>query len=793
MTAIMGRLVDADANVWRRAAVVVPAIVLVAASWFGGSVSVLEGLTLVVLALGVVCLVQRRRTGRTLDIDAGALVVMGLTLIATGAILTLSEQQGHAAPAGPGIHPSHVLSMAGAALVACALAALLRARMPDRWVGVLFEGALAVAILAFLPWAFAARANDAASTALRFTPVVVDAFVVWLVVRLTASLRRRGVMLILASFVCLVVADAAIAAQVVAGDAVSQELLALLRLWSCVILAVAVLDPVLREPVEQVSILSPRYGPGKVAASLGLTLLAPAVFALQAFSGQPPRLAVVLSGSSVLAFLVAAHLARQAHEGVTSEYRAHHDALTGLPERTMFLDRLDVALAQARRTGSRVGVMFLDLDRFKTINDSLGHAVGNQLLQAVAERLRACVREADTVARVGGDEFMVLVPDVESEAACDVVGEKLLAAFAQPFGIGGRELVTSTSIGIAIFPDNGTDADTLTKNADIAMYRAKSSGRNTYQHYTPDLSTRARAKHTLESRLRAALDDGELELHYQPRVDPMSGSVVGFEALARWPHPELGFVPPTAFIPLAEETGLIVPLGDWVLDEACRQTRRWSESAGLRVPVAVNLSAREFMAKHVEHRIARALHTHGLSPEMLELEITESIFMHDLSAASDVMVGLRDMGVRCSIDDFGTGYSGLTYLSQLPIYSLKIDQSFVERIGSTYSGERIVEAIITLARSLSMKVVAEGVETHAQAEFLRSHRCDEVQGILFSPPLDAEAVGQLLDGTRAWSAAGVVAMGAPSEDIAALLRAVGTNGQMDPGDESRINEVLTRL
>jgi diguanylate cyclase (GGDEF)-like protein len=470
----------------------------------------------------------------------------------------------------------------------------------------------------------------------------------------------------------------------------------------------------------------------------------------------------------------------------------------------MFHDRLDVALAQARRTNARVGVMFLDLDRFKSINDSLGHTVGNQLLQRVAERLQLCVRAADTVARMGGDEFMVLLPSIDGTRDCTTVAEKLLQAFAEPFSVGSRELVTSTSIGIAMFPDNGEDADTLAKNADVAMYRAKSEGRNRFQTYTPDMTARAQVKLSLESSLRIALESDALELYYQPKIDTKTHEIVGLEALARWQHRDFGFVPPTAFIPLAEESGLIVPLGEWVLESACAQIRQWSDTADLLIPVAINLSAREFTHTRVDTRIAAALERHHLSPDLLQLEITESIFMHDLGAAREALINLRNMGVRCSIDDFGTGYSGLTYLSQLPIYSLKIDQSFIQKIGFSPNGDRIVDAVIALARGLNMRVIAEGVETEGQATFLFSHGCDEMQGLLFCPPLSAGALTEQLGSwsdpsspheARPLRAATVVPTNQAirAEEVTRLLQALCTNQSIAASDEAGIPGVLAAL
>ena len=690
-------------------------------------------------------------------------------------VLVLAETAvvGGSSPVATGPFPSPLasLAVAGVGLVGLGFFLLLRVEMRDRSLGVLLEAVLCVVALSFIPWALAASHAAPLDVALRCVPPMVDAVVLWIGVRLLQSrtVPWPAAACMFSALFWLLAIDITLAVHVLGVSGPAQDQLEAARIWACCVLGAAALLPAIWQPADSMQAFPRRLGAGRVAAPLGLTLLAPALFALQAVGGNPPDLPVVLGGSSLLAFLVAVYLVRQVQEGASAELRANHDALTGLPNRAMFHDRLEVALTHARRAGTRVGIMFLDLDRFKSINDSLGHAVGNQLLQRVATRLKLCVRAEDTVARMGGDEFMVLLSSVEGSPDCVAVAEKLLRAFAEPFVVNSRELVTSTSIGIAMFPDNGQDADTLTRNADIAMYRGKASGRNTFQICTPDLSARAKVKHSLESRLRAALENDELELHYQPKIETSTDEIVGLEALARWPHEQFGFIPPAAFIPLAEETGLIVPLGEWVLEKACAQIRQWSETTGLQIPVAVNVSAREFTHRRIDNRIADALRRHNLSPDLLELEITESIFMHDLATASAALFNLRNMGVRCSIDDFGTGYSGLTYLTRLPIYSLKIDQSFIQKIGASFGGDRIVDAVITLARSLNMRVIAEGVETDGQKRFLFAHGCDEMQGHLFCPPLSPMALDERLGMSGAASSAS--GAGSPIPDVTTGSRA----------------------
>jgi diguanylate cyclase (GGDEF)-like protein/PAS domain S-box-containing protein len=425
-------------------------------------------------------------------------------------------------------------------------------------------------------------------------------------------------------------------------------------------------------------------------------------------------------------------------------FLAQHDALTGLPNRALLHDRLEQALANAVRRQKRIALLFLDLDRFKTINDSLGHMMGDQLLQGVALRLSACVRETDTVSRQGGDEFLIVLTDVEVPADAARVAEKILDRLREPFQINTQQLGTSFSIGIALYPEDGQDVESLMKNADTAMYHAKESGRNTYRFFDEVMNVNALERLHLENALRRALENNEFQLYYQPQVDLATGRIIGMEALLRWFSGTLGSVPPARFIPIAEECGLIVPIGRWVLHEACRQARHWQDAGFAPVPVAVNLSALQFRRDDIIATVRDVLETNGLDGQWLELELTESLLMQSGNAVEDTLARLKKLGVRMSIDDFGTGYSSLAYLKRFPVDRLKIDQSFVRDLNEDPDDAVLVRTIIQLGHNLRLEVIAEGTETPEQMEFLRQEGCTAAQGYLFSPPLPAEAVTGLL-------------------------------------------------
>ncbi len=433
---------------------------------------------------------------------------------------------------------------------------------------------------------------------------------------------------------------------------------------------------------------------------------------------------------------------RRAEE--TIKHLAYHDGLTDLPNRSLFEDRLAVALAQARRKKQMSAVMFLDLDRFKVVNDTVGHALGDRLLQGVAERLMGLVRDGDTVARVGGDEFTLLLPDVAGPEDTVEVAERILDALRQPWVLNGHEFRITTSIGIAMYPNDGEDVESLLRNADTAMYRAKDGGRDNYKLYTPTMNARIAERLALENSLRHGLERGEFVVYYQPQVDISSGRIVGMEALVRWQHPERGLISPAEFIPVAEETGLIVPLGAWVLRTACAQNTAWQEAGVPPMRMAVNLSARQFQLRDLIDTVAQVLEETGLDPQFLQLEITEGVAMQDVEFTVMMLRELREMGVQIAMDDFGTGHSSLSYLKRFPINILRIDQSFVRDLTVDPDDASIASTVIMMAHNLKLKVIAEGVETEDQLAFLRERKCDEMQGYLFSKPAPAEAFEAML-------------------------------------------------
>ncbi len=427
---------------------------------------------------------------------------------------------------------------------------------------------------------------------------------------------------------------------------------------------------------------------------------------------------------------------------------AHYDPLTGLPNRVLLQDRLSQAMVEADRRDRLVAVMFLDLDRFKIINDTLGHDVGDALLKSVAERLKSCVRAGDTISRLGGDEFTIVLANIAHVDDVAHVAQKIIASFIAPFHIDGRELFGSPSMGITLYPFDDNDIDSLLRNADAAMYHAKELGRNTFQFYTAELNRRTAKRLALETALRHAIERNELLLHYQPQLNLKTGRITGAEALLRWRHPEMGLISPLEFIPLAEETGLIIAIGEWVLRRACAQAHSWHELGFKDIQIAVNLSGRQFQHHHLAKLVKQVLKETPLAPRSLDLELTESLLMHNTEAILGAMDELHAHGVVFSMDDFGTGYSSLSYLKRFPIDTLKIDQSFVRDIPRDPDDAAIAQAIISMAHSLGMKVIAEGVETTQQLAFLRANRCDGMQGYYFSKPLSAEDMTGLLQKNR---------------------------------------------
>jgi diguanylate cyclase (GGDEF)-like protein len=426
------------------------------------------------------------------------------------------------------------------------------------------------------------------------------------------------------------------------------------------------------------------------------------------------------------------------------QHIAFHDDLTSLPNRLMLTQCLDQALSRHRRAGSYLAILFMDLDRFKVINDSLGHEVGDVLLRQVADRLRTQSREGDTVARIGGDEFVVLIENRDSLLDISACAQRLVGQMSAPYLLGNKDCHVTLSIGISVFPSDGSDSQALLKAADVAMYRAKQMGRNNYQYYLPTMNVHTLERLELESDLGHALERGEFLLYYQPKVEIKTGMITGTEALLRWNHPQRGLVPPIDFISLAEETGLIVPIGEWVLATACAQTKLWQEQGPMKLGIAVNLSARQFGDSLLSSKLTRIIHASGIDPSSLELEITESVVMSHGAYAVTVLEQLKSIGVRIAIDDFGTGYSSLGYLKRFPIDTIKVDRSFIRDIPADSGDMKIAHAIIAMAHALRLKVVAEGVENAEQLKFLRVQHCDAAQGFFLYRPLPAAEVADVL-------------------------------------------------
>jgi diguanylate cyclase (GGDEF)-like protein len=430
-------------------------------------------------------------------------------------------------------------------------------------------------------------------------------------------------------------------------------------------------------------------------------------------------------------------------------YLAQHDGLTDLPNRILLNDRLTQSIALAHRRQRKLALLFLDLDHFKYINDSLGHAMGDRLLSAVAKRLRECVRGSDTVSRQGGDEFVILLSQVMHPQDAATSADKILLALSKPYRIDEYDMSITASIGIVTYPDDGAEAEVLLKNADFAMYQAKDSGRNNYQFFKSDLNVTALERQAIENDLRHAIERKELVLHYQPKVNLASGAISGVEALLRWRHPLRGLLHPSQFMSVAEEFGLIVPIGRWVLREGCRQARAWQDSGLAPIRVAINVSAVELRTKQYVEGVRTVLKETGLGPRYLELELTETFLVQDTSSTVVVLEALKSMGVQLALDDFGTGYSSLSSMRRFPIDTLKIDQSFVRNLTTDADDASIVSAVISMGSSLHMGVVAEGVETRDQLAMLRERNCPEGQGYLFGHPMVAEGIVPLLSLNRA--------------------------------------------
>ncbi len=465
------------------------------------------------------------------------------------------------------------------------------------------------------------------------------------------------------------------------------------------------------------------------------------------------------AASSLIVILIIAMMWRMSHQLALSrqrvvdeqvahaarvEYLAYHDNLTMLPNRSLFSKLLDYSIKQAFRYNRQLAVLFFDLDHFKNINDTLGHEAGDQLLQEVATRVKACLRDSDTVARIGGDEFVVLLPELDEEMYVTSVAQKILSTLARSFMLQGQEFSITASIGISSYPQDGLDEQTLTKNADVAMYQVKEEGRNNFMFFSEELNASSLERLNLESGLRHALEHNEFQLHYQTKRDIHSGLITGMEALLRWQHPDLGTVAPLKFIPLAEETGLILPIGKWVLRTACQQNVDWQNQGLPHLRIAVNLTARQFFDEHLLTDLKVILMETGMQAGLLELEVTENILMHDVEKSMRVITGLKAMEVLIAIDNFGIGYSSLATLKRFPLDSIKIDRSFIHDVSDVAEGKELTRAIIAMGRTLSLNVVAQGVETREQAEYLRQNACDEFQGFYLNKPMPADQIASLI-------------------------------------------------
>jgi diguanylate cyclase (GGDEF)-like protein len=506
--------------------------------------------------------------------------------------------------------------------------------------------------------------------------------------------------------------------------------------------------PPLLEEIFRFNARRGEYGPGDVEQQVAERIALVKARKPHAFERQRPdgvtleiRGIPVEGGGFVTTYM---DITERRRSEARIKYLATHDGLTGLPNRTMFAELLSGSIEAARRYGKKLAVLFIDLDRFKVINDTLGHADGDNLLLEIAGRLRQALRASDVVARLGGDEFVVMLPELTDEQEVAIVARKLLAAVMQPVMLRGQDCRVTASIGVAVYPEDGSDEQTLTKNADMAMYLAKDDGKNDFRRFSPGMKTQSIERLVLETNLRNALERDEFVLQYQPKIDLRTGQITGVEALLRWDQPDLGMLQPCQFIPLAEETGLIVPIGRWVLKMACEQHMAWCRDGLRPVSMAVNLSPRQFQHEQLLRDIDDTLATTGMPPELLELEITEGMITQNMERAINLLTEIKRRGVRLAMDDFGTGYSSMALIKRFPIDTLKIDRSFVRNLPNDTNDKAITDAIIGLGRALKLTIVAEGVETTEQEAFLRDHACDEMQGFLFSRPVSAESIPDLL-------------------------------------------------
>jgi diguanylate cyclase (GGDEF)-like protein len=718
---------------------------------YGGTalVHVAGIITLVAVAAGI----WLYRRGDTLPAQAGG--IEPWWLLGAGIALLVFGGSGPSAPPGLAPLPAgnalwfSLLALSAYPLLSTGVLRLVAARVPDRQSDFLVEAGLTATAVALVLWAWvkpdmALGTNQLGMALVRIVLPAFDAGLLIMIVRLMLlpGSRPKTYRYIALAMAYLLGAHLTSTIVALAGHEIGRPTGNVLFICAFGFWGVAAMDPSMRDLFAPLAADTPLFSAGHLALVVAAMMVGPCVIVVQVQShaSVSPTMAV---GAAMFSLVIAAYVATLLRDRALTEHRARHDELTGLPNRTLLYDRLDRALAHARRNSKAVTVMFVDLDRFKEVNDTFGHAAGDELLSQTAFRLKACLRDEDTVARLGGDEFALLLPHVNGFEGSVTVAERVMQAFKAPFSLAEQRMVVTPSMGVAIYPEDGRGTQELLANADTAMYRAKEMGRNTYEIYSTALQTRAHERLALEAALRRGIEHDELVLHYQPKIDLNTRRIVGAEALVRWDHPERGLLLPGHFVPLAEQSGLVVTLGEMVLNAACDQTRAWQQQGLPVVPVSVNVSARQFRHGIVD-LAAAVLRRTGLDPKFLELELTESAAVDSLELTAEALRDLRAIGVSCSIDDFGTGYSSLSYLSRLPIDSLKIDKSFVQ--AQSLADASIVAAIIAMAHSLGLKVIAEGVETQEQLAYLAEHRCDEVQGYLFSKPVPAEEFRRMLAG-----------------------------------------------
>ena len=774
------------AGVLGGAGALVLALVLEVRALFGIAVPYLAGLLALAGILSGVVLYRRSSPRSTGRVEPWLLIAGGVAVLAATNAGTAMGSAGRAGSWSLGL-----AALAAYPFLVVGLLALLRGRRPDRDADVLVEAGLVATLFGVAIWALISHRGHQVPVpmlAVSVALLALDIVLVTITIRLfllpgERMLVYRAVGLAVSY---LLVSHLTATVGAVNGWHVSQDVARLLLVCSFGFWALAALHPTMRQLFEPLAGDPPAFSAGHLVLTQMGMLVAPAVIAVQAQRHEVVPTAIAV-GVGVVSVVLAAYLGSLLWQRATIEHRAHHDQLTGLPNRALFIDRVSRALAHARRNDLPIAVIFVDLDRFKEVNDSLGHAAGDELLRQVARRLESCVREEDTVARLGGDEFALLLPYVAGVEGAAKVAERLLEAFTSPIRLAEQQQVAiKLSVGISLYPEDGSDPQTLIAGADAAMYEAKVGGRNAYEIFSPVLRTQAHERLALESALHQALERDELVLHYQPKVDLRSGGITGAEALVRWNHPERGLLLPGDFVPVAEQSGQVVALGEFVIAGACEQLQSWQSDGLPPLSVSVNVSARQLRHGLVEFVAAALRHT-ALDPHQLELELTESAALDSLDITVRELEELRAMGVRCTIDDFGTGYCGLSYLSQLPIDGLKIDKSFIHAVSDTAAS--IVAAIIALGHSLGLTVTGEGVETSEQLACLMRHGCDEMQGFFFSRPLPAEAFarlvldhapggpGQLPVGPRATTDPPPVAADTPQPRLGALAPFRGAGGE----------------